>query len=571
MLQARAPTSESGEAFELYNSSRRKKLGIYLTPPTLAEAVARQALTPLLEEDRPLSEITVLDPACGAGALLLAAWRLIEKAYEDRGQALSGDPLQLEEVMAKHLRGVDFCPEMISIARSSLRLEARRGGRGHNLAARKTSQVHGPAPLSSPSVLARGDGLGREENSPEARALLAMTHACILANPPYVLAQERADGQRLQAWAKARFISATYKVDTSLLFIERCLELLAEEGHLAILTPNSWLKNKHAAPLREWLLNNHRVHAVLSVTFNAFPRASVETIVTHIQRTAPPREGDVRGEDEDKNVLLADILEDGALAEQARLSQASWRSKHDHAMTLDLDGGEARALLDALTRDHVRLDTIATVYFGLQTRARKQWVATTTPEDGRAWRPCLDGKQLEPFAARPANEQVCIEPEAIKSGGKKEVHEQERIGVRQIGATPIAALIPADVWSLNTIYNVYLTKQARASGYDSRYLLGVMLSSTVQQHWLQHASDHKRIFPKVKKGALRALPIPPIDFTCAEQRDLHDAVVASVERLRTLREQSWEGDEDGDIESRFCEEKENLDALVVQCFESCRT
>ena len=75
----------------------------------------------------------------------------------------------------------------------------------------------------------------------------------------------------------------------------------------------------------------------------------------------------------------------------------------------------------------------------------------------------------------------------------------------------------------------------------------------------------------MKKGALRALPIPPIDFTCAEQRDLHDAVVASVERLRTLREQSWEGDEDGDIESRFCEEKENLDALVVQCFESCRT
>jgi SAM-dependent methyltransferase len=574
MLEARAPTltttptstpataSQSGEEAELYNGPRRKQLGIYLTPLTLAHALTRQALAPLLESDLPLSKIIVLDPACGAGALLLAAWRLIEQAYTDRGQALSQDPDQREEAMARHLRGVDFCPQMIAIARSSLRLEARRGGRGHRLAARKTREVHGPAPLSSPSVLAAGDGLGRAENSPEARALLDMSYPCILANPPYVLAQEREDGQRLQTWAKERFVSATYKVDTSLLFIERCLELLDEDGHLAILTPNSWLKNKHAAPLRKLLLEEHRINALLSVTFNAFPRASVETIITHIQRS------DQRGESDKSKVLLADILEDGALEERARLEQASWRSRADHAISLEGgDDTDAREHLDELTRGHIRLDAIARVYFGLQTRSRKSWVATTPPEDGRSWKPCLDGKQLEPFAARPPSEFVCTAQEAIKSGGKSEVHGQERIGVRQIGATPIAALIPEDVWSLNTVYNIYLTDEALATGYDTRYLLGVILSSTVQQHWLQHASDHKRIFPKVKKAALRALPIPPIDFTASEQRGLHDEVVASVERLRELREQSWEGDEDGAIEAQFSSEQENLDALIVRCFE----
>lgn len=57
------------------------------------------------------------------------------------------------------------------------------------------------------------------------------------------------------------------------------------------------------------------------------------------------------------------------------------------------------------------------------------------------------------------------------------MYQAERIGVRQIGRTPIATMIPGGIYSLNTIYNVFFAKPTLL---QLKFILGLLLSSTCQ-------------------------------------------------------------------------------------------
>lgn len=146
---------------------------------------------------------------------------------------------------------------------------------------------------------------------------------------------------------------------------------------------------------------------------------------------------------------------------------------------------------------------------------------------------CIDGAHVTRFHLREPSEWLCTRKEAIKSGGRADVHERERIVVRQIGARPIAAIAPAGYWALNTLYNVYLRdalrSEAGANPYTLHFLLGVLLSETLGWYWEHCLSDHKRVFPKVKKRALLSLPIPT--WRAPRMRHLHDAIAQTTREL----------------------------------------
>lgn len=122
-------------------------------------------------------------------------------------------------------------------------------------------------------------------------------------------------------------------------------------------------------------------------------------------------------------------------------------------------------------------------------------------------------------------------PEAIKSGGKLSVYESERIGVRQIGRFPIASLLPGGWYSLNTIYNIYLTREVP---FDLKFILGVLSSRMLQWYWELRFYDQKKTFPKIKKAHLLSIPIPVLDFQNEDDQDQHDLLSSLVDQIMAL-------------------------------------
>jgi len=98
---------------EVYSSavveeSERLRLGIFYTPPELARRIT--ANIPF-EEAYP-EERTILDPACGSGTLLLAAYDRLQQTHPS-----GPDPVGLHHLLSTSLRGYDVDEFAVQIAR----------------------------------------------------------------------------------------------------------------------------------------------------------------------------------------------------------------------------------------------------------------------------------------------------------------------------------------------------------------------------------------------------------------------------------------------------------------------
>ena len=274
--------------------SRRKRDGIFYTPESItrfmvartiggwlaereAEIQARHRTGrpgPLSNETRlqiqldlfeVLGRIKVLDPACGSGAFLVAAFDYLLAQYERVNRAiaeLQGRPYQRglfdldRRILQDNLFGVDLNAESVEITKLSLWLKTARPDRPlDNLDANircGNSLVEPPAPEASPGLHAAfaalpGDSRPLDWNAAFPEVMARGGFDIVVGNPPYV--RQEALGA-LKPYLAARYAGYHGAADLYVYFYERGLERLAPRGKLSYIVTNKWLRAGYGEPLR---------------------------------------------------------------------------------------------------------------------------------------------------------------------------------------------------------------------------------------------------------------------------------------------------------------------------------
>ncbi|MBK7621148.1 MAG: N-6 DNA methylase [Kineosporiaceae bacterium] len=278
-LLGTVPARRDGEVVLLAAGlTERRRRGSFATPPHLAAELARRAL--------PEPVASVVDPACGAGSLLVAALdRLVEHGIP-AGEAVS------------RLAGADADPVAVALCRAALPARARQlamaAGRAGSEAMgtpriRCGDALLGPVPSTPSASIARaGPGLVWHAEFPDVLAVTGLpaepvTGWCggfeaVLANPPWERlkvfrreAPDRVDGalRRLRAGQSRAVrtggrhpLTGRGEVNAYLPFVETCWRLLAPRGRAAILVPAGIGADRSAAELMRALLESGSLRAL---------------------------------------------------------------------------------------------------------------------------------------------------------------------------------------------------------------------------------------------------------------------------------------------------------------------
>lgn len=115
--------ARTGNGWVLARSGKRRTEGVYFTPSDLAKVVCARALKPLLKRvttEAQLTQIRIVDPAMGAAAFLVEAFRLLR----EHGRKLGLSESESARIALQCMHGVDRDPRAVAIGWGVLWLEA---------------------------------------------------------------------------------------------------------------------------------------------------------------------------------------------------------------------------------------------------------------------------------------------------------------------------------------------------------------------------------------------------------------------------------------------------------------
>jgi len=540
-----------GGDFDL-NSSKRKKDGIFYTPPHVTRYIVEQSIggwlsdrrkeigfekLPELNEDDYLSiqivlrgakkgtvifnkrieqhvkawekykdiltNIKVLDPACGSGAFLNEVFDYLYK----EGQTINNELANFnagqinlfrwdKHILANNIYGVDLNPESVEITKLSLWLKT--ANKNEKLTYLDDSIKCGNSLIDDPKT-SKTSAFNWQTEFPQIFDNGGFD--VIVGNPPYgaILPNDEI------TWLSNNYKSFEYQVNTYVLFYELGITLLNEHGILGYITPATFTYQHYFKNIRS-IINGYELKSICKYTFAVFEDADVGDTVSFVLKKTPRV---------NKSTLILSC-------------QNKTEANNNHIEVAYINLFDSNGIynlttsknLNRIFKNSLPLGKCADIVVGIKPyqtgkgrpKQTKEIVEqkpfTTTQEIDSSYKLCVIGSNFHryKFISKPTMflkyGEWLAEPRMDAP-----FFDDEKIIIRQTADQIIANLDPSKSLNLNNVYNVGRPLHK----LNLKYILGILNSSLIKSIYQTISQEKGKLFAEVKKIYLEQLPIMIIE------------------------------------------------------------
>jgi type I restriction-modification system DNA methylase subunit len=542
----------------------RKAGGVYYTPQYIVNYIVQNTVGELLAQCKTpadAAKLRILDPACGSGSFLLGAYAALirwhEAYYSDKEQLTQRDreaayydsdgrvrlTAKLKrQILLNNLFGVDIDAQAVEVTRFSLSLKALEDTRRdelyqevnlfkqtvlpdlrHNI--KHGNSLIGPDYFAG-QMFADKEELLRVRPFDWAHEFPAVMTAggfdAVIGNPPYIqLSMADYYDAGVNAYFSHSYSSSMGRMNTFGLFIERALRsLLAQNGILSFIVPNTLLTQEYYQALRQQILN-YRLENITLYQYPVFADAVVETIVFVIRNAHP-----------DLNKTQISECDNRAMSYHThKIEQATYLKTHRNAFLVKVDREtiELRTKLD--NTNELRLKDVANINQAIALKYDRS-ESLFKKRKGKNYKPVLDGRNIQRYILEWGGYYLAYDVNKIHSCKRTDIFEaKEKVFFRRVGDRLIATYDDAQFYALNTLVVITLASQI---DFSLKYVLGLLNSRLMNFYYVTYLKSTKKVFSEIQARQLSQLPIRRINFSNPADKTRHDQMVQLVESMLAL-------------------------------------
>jgi nucleoside phosphorylase/predicted type IV restriction endonuclease len=564
----------------------KKAGGVVYTPTSVVDYIVEHTVGTMLRELQTIENVSgsakgshalrILDPACGSGTFLLAAYQRLLDWYlryyrldplpwsrkrparlrqNGENQEWVLTVAERRRILVKHIYGVDIDLQAVEVTKLSLLLKVLEGESGDTMGQTRELFQERALPDLDRNIRSGNSLVGADYESHRPSRLTYDLNEdllisafdwqsefsevfgrpdggfdVVIGNPPYVLLQDGVRDDDQIAYFRGKYDVAAYKLDLYHLFVEKSFKLTRSDGLCSMITPANYLTNNYLDGFRRFMLERSGIEHITVIGEGVFSGRSVDTAI-FVARVGRPTEGELC-----VTHVESGISGDWTPTSEVRLDVA--QILKSESLLFTGSGDAQRDLMwKQLEACSTTLGEIASVNFGKQLRDRKKFVTDvvqvgTLDDVVPPHRPCYTGFNVSRYSVTWSGLACLDDPEA-RSGGCWDGDKQnatDKILTKQIGRYPDFGLDRLGFQCLNTMFMINTHNKKM---YSAEFLLGYLNSTVVRAYWIDHFFDQRRTFPKIKGTYLKLLRVPLLDDS-QEDRKWHDTIATQAKRLTDL-------------------------------------
>ena len=539
----------------------KKAGGVYYTPTYIVDYIVKHTVGNLVKDRKPgpkgaVSKLKILDPACGSGSFLLGAYQFLldwhrdayigdnpkkwatgstPRLYQSPGGGWRLTTNERKRILLNNVYGVDIDLQAVETTKLSLLLKVLEGedeqtfGRqlsmfqervlpdlGNNI--KCGNSLIGPdfykgqqMSLIDDDEIYRINAFDWQAEFPEIMNPLNPPlekggkggFDAVIGNPPYVIVERDLFSSAVVDYLR-NYNVAQYKLDLFHVFIQKGVDLLAQNGLFGYIVPNPWLTLQFTKKLRHYLLEKTSISEIVIFDHLVFQSADVHTALVFMKKCSA--KGDHRvGVKNPREARQSVSIEK---APSNFVLQKSWSNNENYVFETRLVG-ELGKLIIKLMIECPSLGAVARASLGCQAYNRskhtpKQIADRVFHEQYKAgddYLPELAGTDVERYEINRKRGQWIKYGPWLHDYRTMDWLQGPRILVREIAGKPPyqihACYTEKTYCNYKTILNV---NPSEATNFSMKYLLGLLNSRLLS--FLYPYMSNKMVTIAFKKNIL---------------------------------------------------------------------